>query len=417
MDGQMLRRVLPGLLTLVALMTGPATNAGAQTGAKNGEWRDLWRRPRQHALLAARSDQRGNFNKLAVAWRFKTDNLGAAPRLQPADDAADDQRRALRHGRRRAATPWRIDARDRRAALDVPARRRQARATRRRGSCPAAASATGPTASGDERIFFVTIGLPARRRSTPRPACRVADFGKNGIVDLKKDNDQVLDPITGEIGLNARAGRRQQRRHRRRRASRRQRAAQQDNAKGYVRGFDVRTGKRLWIFHTIPQPGEFGNDTWENDSWSYTGNTGVWAQITRRRRARHRLPAGRDSDRRLLRRPSARQQPVRREPRRGRPEDRQAHLALPARPPRHLGLRHPVRADPGRHHGQRPADQGGGAADQAGLRSTCSIARPASRSGRSKSGRSRRARCRASGTRRRSRFRPSRRRSSARASR
>ena len=35
------------------------------------------------------------------------------------------------------------------------------------------------------------------------------------------------------------------------------------NEKGYVRGFDVRTGKRLWIFHTIPRPGEFGNDTWE----------------------------------------------------------------------------------------------------------------------------------------------------------
>ena len=53
-----------------------------------------------------------------------------------------------------------------------------------------------------------------------------------------------------------------------------------ENAKGYVRGFDVRTGKRLWIFHTIPQPGEFGNETWEKDSWSYTGHTGVWAQFT-----------------------------------------------------------------------------------------------------------------------------------------
>ena len=42
----------------------------------------------------------------------------------------------------------------------------------------------------------------------------------------------------------------------------------------------MRTGKRLWIFHTIPRPGEFGNDTWENDSWAYTGNTGVWAQIS-----------------------------------------------------------------------------------------------------------------------------------------
>jgi len=52
------------------------------------------------------------------------------------------------------------------------------------------------------------------------------------------------------------------------------------NVKGYVRGFDVRTGKRLWTFHTIPRPGEVGNDTWGKDSWSYTGNTGVWAQIS-----------------------------------------------------------------------------------------------------------------------------------------
>ena len=52
------------------------------------------------------------------------------------------------------------------------------------------------------------------------------------------------------------------------------------NVKGHIRGFDVRTGKRLWIFHTIPSPGEFGNDTWLKDSWSYTGNAGAWAQIS-----------------------------------------------------------------------------------------------------------------------------------------
>ncbi len=52
------------------------------------------------------------------------------------------------------------------------------------------------------------------------------------------------------------------------------------NVKGYIRGFDVRTGKRLWIFHTIPSPGEFGNETWLKDSWSYTGNTGAWGQIS-----------------------------------------------------------------------------------------------------------------------------------------
>ena len=41
-----------------------------------------------------------------------------------------------------------------------------------------------------------------------------------------------------------------------------------------------RTGKRLWTFNTIPRPGEFGNDTWLNDSWAVNGNTGVWNQIS-----------------------------------------------------------------------------------------------------------------------------------------
>ena len=36
----------------------------------------------------------------------------------------------------------------------------------------------------------------------------------------------------------------------------------------------------LWTFNTIPRPGEFGNDTWENESWATNGNTGVWTQIT-----------------------------------------------------------------------------------------------------------------------------------------
>ena len=52
------------------------------------------------------------------------------------------------------------------------------------------------------------------------------------------------------------------------------------NAKGYVRGFDVKTGKRLWIFHTIPKPGEFGYDTWEDESALKNGNMGVWAQMS-----------------------------------------------------------------------------------------------------------------------------------------
>ena len=47
-----------------------------------------------------------------------------------------------------------------------------------------------------------------------------------------------------------------------------------------MRAFDVKTGKQIWRFNTIPGPGEFGNDTWENGSWEWTGNVGVWTQIS-----------------------------------------------------------------------------------------------------------------------------------------
>src|SRR5213596_3275000 len=53
-----------------------------------------------------------------------------------------------------------------------------------------------------------------------------------------------------------------------------------NNTKGLVRAFDARTGKQLWRFNTMPGPGEFGNDTWENGSWAVNGNTGVWTQFT-----------------------------------------------------------------------------------------------------------------------------------------
>jgi quinoprotein glucose dehydrogenase len=130
-----------------------------------------------------------------------------------------------------------------------------------------------------ERILYVTPGyrLIALDAKTGVP---VASFGKSGVVDLKLDDDQEMDLITGSVGLHSTpivaknvviVG-----------------AAHleggipksKSNVKGYVRGFDVRTGKRLWIFHTIPKPGEFGIESWMNDSWSYTGNAGVWGQIS-----------------------------------------------------------------------------------------------------------------------------------------
>ena len=109
---------------------------------------------------------------------------------------------------------------------------------------------------------------------------RVPGFGRAGIIDLKQDFDQKFDVSAARVGLHATP------------------AVARDvvivgaafetganprsmvNVKGYVRAFDVRTGKRLWAFHTIPQPDEFGYSTWLGDSADYTGNTGVWAQVS-----------------------------------------------------------------------------------------------------------------------------------------
>ena len=108
----------------------------------------------------------------------------------------------------------------------------------------------------------------------------VPTFGNAGVLDLKMDDDQQIDLVTGEVGLHATplvvgdtviVG-----------AAHLEGSApkSKSNVKGYVRGFDVKTGKRLWIFHTIPKVGEYGYNTWEKDSAEYTGNTGVWAQIS-----------------------------------------------------------------------------------------------------------------------------------------
>ena len=255
-----------------------------------------------------------NFNKLEIAWRFKTDSLGPRPEFNFEVDAADGRTASSTRPPARAAPSSRSTRRPA-SMLWMHSEHEGARGA----AAPRQLSGRGLaywTDGREERILYVTPGyrLIALDAKTGVP---VAGFGKNGVVDLKQDDDQEIDLVTGEIGLHADADRR-------RKTSIIVGAAHltggvpksKTNVKGYVRGFDVRTGKRLWIFHTIPRPGEFGNDTWEKDSWSYTGNAGVVGADVGRRRARHGLPAGRAADRRLLRRPSSRQRPVRREPRR-----------------------------------------------------------------------------------------------------
>ena len=249
----------------------------AQTGTKNGEWRTYAGDLGSTHYAPLDQINASNFSKLQVAWRFKTDILGARPdfNLQTTPLMINGVLYATAGSRRDAVA---IDA-----ATGELLWMYRLNEDKRATASPRPLSGRGVAywtdGAGDERIFMVTMGyeLVALNAKTGVP---IPSFGQNGIIDLKQNDDQVLDLITGEIGLNTgplvaknvvivgaahRAG---------------NAPRSKTNAKGYVRGFDVKTGRRLWIFHTIPLPGEFGNDTWENDSWSYTGNAGVWAPFS-----------------------------------------------------------------------------------------------------------------------------------------
>ena len=273
----MRRFIVPSIFfTLAAAVAVTAPPSFAQTGAKNGEWNTYGGDLGNTRYAPLNQISADNFNKLQVAWRFHTDNLGARPEYNL------------------EATPLVVKgvmystAGTRRSVVAVDAATGELlwvhgeNEGKRGQSAPRQLSGRGLaywTDGREERIIYVTPGyrMVALNAKTGVP---VATFGKDGIVDLKVDDDQEIDPVTGEVGLHSApvvakdvviVG-----------AAHRSGGVPrgQKNVKGFVRGFDVRTGKRLWVFHTIPRPGEFGYNTWQNDSADYTGNTGAWGQMS-----------------------------------------------------------------------------------------------------------------------------------------
>ena len=123
-----------------------------------------------------------------------------------------------------------------------------------------------------ERILMATsdgrlLSLDART-GKPDPA-----FGRNGAVDLREGMDRDLAGLTygatappaifedmAIVGFSVGEG-------------------PGPSAPGDVRAFDVRTGRQLWRFHTVPRPGEVGHDTWAGDSWRNRGGANPWSGV------------------------------------------------------------------------------------------------------------------------------------------
>jgi quinoprotein glucose dehydrogenase len=140
-------------------------------------------------------------------------------------------------------------------------------------SASGAASRLSQPAKKLARILLATadgrlISLDART-GKPDPA-----FGKNGTIELRAGIERDLSQLTygatappaifedsAIIGFSVGEG-------------------PAPSAPGDVRAFDVRTGKELWRFHTVPRPGEFGHDTWAKDSWQERGGANAWSGAT-----------------------------------------------------------------------------------------------------------------------------------------
>jgi quinoprotein glucose dehydrogenase len=258
-------------------MAGIALAAAAEDGA-NVEWPTYagnWDASKYRPLDQINAS---NFNQLEVVWRFKTDHIGNRPEFKlegtPLEIGGVIYATA---GSRRGVIALDAGSGE---LLWVHGEHEGARGA----AAPRQLSGRGLAywSDGKEaRVLYVTPGyfLIALDAKTGQ---RVSSFGDNGAVDLKADDDQKIEPdlITGEIGWQSaptiigdrvligsafREG---------------FTPTSYRNNKGSARAFDVRTGRKLWEFHTIPQKGEPGYETWLNGSAEYSGNTGVWTEIT-----------------------------------------------------------------------------------------------------------------------------------------
>jgi len=271
-----------GAMTLAPRLT--ATLSGQAPGfptTKNGEWPYYTADVRGSRYSPLDQINGANFNQLEVAWRFKTDNLGTRPEFK-----LEGTPLAI-HGvlYTTAGTRRSVVALDGRTGELIWSH--SYREGNRAAIAPRQLSGRGVSywtdGKGDDRVVYVTTGFQLVELNA-KTGAMMPTFGKGGVLDLKvgavKGKGEPIDLETGEIGVHSTpgivkdvviVG-----------SAMREGAtvSTHNNTKGLVRAFDVHSGKLLWTFNTIPRPGEFGNDTWEKESWAVNGNTGVWTQIT-----------------------------------------------------------------------------------------------------------------------------------------
>jgi len=267
--------------TGLALMVSLTLRLSGQSGTSNGEWPSYAGDLSNYRYSPLDQINATNFSKLEIAWRFKTDNLGTRPeyKLEGTPIMVKGVVYATAGTRRTVVALDAVTG----ELLWVHGEHEGARGAAAARQLSGRGLSYWSDGKGDDRIIYVTPGyrLVALDAKTGAP---IKTFGAGGLVDMKTfavyGTGQPIDLVNGEIGLHSTpavtrsgiviVG-----------SSFREGNAPKthNNTKGLVLAFDVRTGKKLWQFNTIPKPGEFGNETWLRESWATNGNNGVWTQI------------------------------------------------------------------------------------------------------------------------------------------
>ncbi len=204
----------------------------------------------------------GNVSRLALAWKFDSGGAGKETEMQCNP--------LVRHGVMYVSSP-RLHV----IALDAATGKPLWRFDPHEGKDPGAGKfrhrGFNYWESGNDRRLWFAAGpwLWCLNARTGQP---VRSFGKDGRIDLRENLGRdaanltvtVTTPgvvfkdllILGSLVSESLPA-----------------------APGHIRAYDVRTGKLRWIFHTIPQPGEFGYETWPKDAWQYIGGANAWGGL------------------------------------------------------------------------------------------------------------------------------------------
>ena len=270
--------VRPAAVLMIAALVLP-TPSVAQNGVSDGEW-TVYGGDAGHTRYSSLDQiDASNAADLEIAWRFTARNFGPNPFAQSQTTplyvdgilyATLGQTRnvvAIDPATGELLWMWRNPETDERLE-DAP------RGNAGRGV------AYWTDGQGDERIIVFTPGyqLAALDAHTGYP---VPEFGGDGMVDLfdyhrTREGVDLVGTIGSSspvavigdvlvVGSAQHVG---------------MRPPSMVNTPGDVLGINARTGALEWTFRTIPEEGEPGNETWLEDSWTYTGNAGVWAQIS-----------------------------------------------------------------------------------------------------------------------------------------